>query len=114
MKLNFLYHPVENLEKSVVFYRDVLGWDEAWRMGETTAAMTIPDSEITVMLDIGDPYEHGSSSGFFQVDDIDVFYEEKRDRMDFVVEPMDLPPIRYAAFIDPDGNLFRIFTETED
>jgi predicted enzyme related to lactoylglutathione lyase len=111
MKLSFLYHPVKDLEKAVAFYRDVLGWDEAWREGEETAAMQIPDSEVTVMLDMTSEPE--AASGFFGVDDVDAFYARMKDRLKFVAEPKDLPPIRYAAFTDPDGNVFRIYSEPE-
>jgi catechol 2,3-dioxygenase-like lactoylglutathione lyase family enzyme len=113
MKLSFLYHPVADVERSVAFYRDVLGWDEAWRMGDDTAAMVIPGSDVVMMLAIDEDPE-APAGGFFSVEDVDAFYEEMRDETDFVVPPMDLPPIRYAAFTDPDGNLFRLVTETDD
>lgn len=111
MKLTFLYHPVTDLAAAVAFYRDVLGWDEAWRMGDDTAAMQIPGSDLEVMLAVDTDRE---ASGFFEVEDIDQFYAENRDRIEFVDEPRDLPPIRYAAFRDPAGNLIRIFTELPD
>jgi len=110
MKLTFLYHPVKDIKQSVAFYRDVLGWDEAWRMGDDTAAMSIPGSEVIVMLAI-DPDPEAVSSGFFELDDVDAFYESRKDEIDFVDQPQDLPPIRYASFIDPDGNLLRLFTD---
>jgi catechol 2,3-dioxygenase-like lactoylglutathione lyase family enzyme len=110
MDLTFLYHPVKDVEKAVAFYRDVLGWDEAWRMGDDTAAMQIPNSPIMVMLSI-DQDPTAQASGFFGVEDIDAFYRDNRDRIDFVDEPQDLPPIRYASFRDPDQNLFRLYTD---
>lgn len=112
MKLTFLYHPVIDLEKAVGFYRDVLGWDEAWREGETTAAFAIPDSTVQVMLDASDSDE-GGPSGFYEVDDVDAFHATNRDTMDWVELPEDLPPIRCAAFKDPAGILFRIFHNLE-
>ena len=110
MQLTYLYHPVTDIAKAVAFYRDVLGWDEAWRMGDDTAAMQIPNSTVTVMLAI-DPDPSAAASGFFGVDDIDAFYRDNRDRINFIEEPQDLPPIRYASFRDPDDNLFRLYTE---
>lgn len=112
MRIHYLYHPVSDLEASVAFYRDVLGWDEAWRMGEVTAAMAIPHSELTVMLDAVD--DENGPSGFFEVDDVDAFYAENRDRIDFESPPADVPPVRYLAFRDPGGNLIRLFSQDEE
>lgn len=113
MKLTFLYHPATDVAAAVAFYRDVLGWDEAWRMGDDTAAMQIPGSDVLVMLSI-DADPDASQSGFFSVDDVDAFFASNRDRIEFVDEPQDLEPIRYASFRDPGGNLVRLFTESED
>ncbi len=110
MKLSFLYHPVPDIAAAVAFYRDALGWDEAWRMGDDTAAMQIPGSEVTVMLSI-DPDPDAAASGFFQVDDVDEFHRRHLERIAFVDEPQDLPPIRYASFRDPGGNLIRLYSE---
>jgi catechol 2,3-dioxygenase-like lactoylglutathione lyase family enzyme len=100
MELTFLYHPVKNIEKAVAFYRDILGWDEAWRMGDDTAAMQIPNSPIMVMLAI-DQDPSARASGFFGIDDVDAFYRDNRDRIDFVDEPRDLPRFATPRFVIP-------------
>jgi catechol 2,3-dioxygenase-like lactoylglutathione lyase family enzyme len=114
MKLTFLYHPVKDLKAALAFYRDVLGWDEAWREGDVTVAMQIPGSEVQVMLDASDTRDANGASGFYEVDNVDQFYEANRERVTFVELPQDLDPIRYASFTDPSGNLFRIFHSTDD
>ena len=108
MKLTFLYHPVADLDVAVGFYRDVLGWDEAWREGKTTAAFSMPDSTVQVMLDASDSGD-GGPSGFYEVADVDAFPADHRDSVHWVELPQDLPPIRFASFADPAGTLFRIF-----
>jgi catechol 2,3-dioxygenase-like lactoylglutathione lyase family enzyme len=113
MKLVFLYHPVKDLQAALGFYRDVLGWDEAWREGDVTVAMKIPDSDVQVMLDASDAEASAEASGFYEVADVDEFYERHRDQATFVETPRDLPPIRYAAFTDPSGNLFRVYHDLE-
>jgi catechol 2,3-dioxygenase-like lactoylglutathione lyase family enzyme len=110
VKLSYLYHPVPDIAAAVTFYRDVLGWDEAWRMGDDTAAMQIPGSDVTVMLSI-DADPAAAASGFFEVDDVDEFHHKHRGHIEFVDQPQDLPPIRFASFRDPGGNLIRLYTE---
>jgi len=112
VKLSFLYHPVRDVAAAVAFYRDELGLDEAWRMGDDTAAMQLPGSDVTVMLSV-DADPEAPASGFFQVDDVDEFHRRHADRITFVDEPQDLPPIRYASFRDPDGNLIRLWADLE-
>jgi catechol 2,3-dioxygenase-like lactoylglutathione lyase family enzyme len=111
MRLTYLYHPVSDLKQAVAFYRDVVGWDEAWRMGDDTAAMQIPGSEVLLMLDVT-PDDAGPS-GFFEVDDVDEFWQALPESVTKVTPPQDLDPIRFAAVADPGGNLIRFFTELE-
>lgn len=110
MRLTFLYHPVSDLKEAVAFYRDVLGWDEAWRMGDDTAAMQPPGSDVLVMLSVDQDDEAGPS-GFFEVDDVDLFWQSLPETVNRITAPEDLDPIRYAAFADPGGNLIRLFTD---
>ena len=110
MRLTYLYHPVTDLKQAVAFYRDVVGWDEAWRMGDDTAAMQIPGSEVLMMLD-ATPDAGTGPSGFFEVDDVDAFWQALPDTVTKITPPQDLEPIRYAAINDPGGNLIRLFTD---
>jgi catechol 2,3-dioxygenase-like lactoylglutathione lyase family enzyme len=112
MKLTFLYHPVVNLDEAVTFYRDVLGWDEAWREGTETAAFAIPDSTVELILDTS-VANKGGAGGFYEVDDVDSFFVARPDSVTWTQLPQDLPPIRFAAFTDPAGNVFRIFHNLE-
>jgi catechol 2,3-dioxygenase-like lactoylglutathione lyase family enzyme len=112
MRLTYLYHPVSDLKEAVAFYRDVVGWDEAWRMGDDTAAMQIPGSEVLLMLDVTPDVDAGPG-GFFEVDDVDGFWQSLPESVTRITPPQDLDPIRFAAVADPGGNLIRLFTEIE-
>jgi len=76
----------------------------AGREGASTAAFSIPDSTIQVMLDAGDS-DAGGPSGFYEVADVDAFHADHRDSVNWVQLPQDLPPIRFASFADPAGTL---------
>lgn len=95
------------------FYRDVLGWDESWREGTSTVGFALPGSPVELMLDLASD-EAGTPSAFFEVDDIDAFYAQHRDRIDFLAPPATAPPVRWAAFRDPSGNLVRLYQVVED
>ena len=88
--------------------RDVLGWDEAWREGESTAAFAMPDTAVQVVLDASGSSE-GGPGGFYEVENVDAFHGANLDSVTWVALPEDLPPVRFAAFTDPSGTLFRIF-----
>ena len=106
MKLLFMDYPVENLKESLAFYRDVLGFEEAWREGDHTVALKMPGSDVQLMIEND---EVGLTPGaVFLVDSVDEYYGKKRDILTFVKEPMDIPPGRYAIFQDNSGNLIRI------
>jgi catechol 2,3-dioxygenase-like lactoylglutathione lyase family enzyme len=42
MKLTFFYLPVADLKEALALYRDTLGWQEAWREGDTTTSLRLP------------------------------------------------------------------------
>lgn len=112
MKLAFLYQPVKDLPAAVAFYRDVLGLDESWREGETTAAFRLPGTEVELMLDL--PPDDGpqwQTGGFYQVDSVDAFIAEHPD-ITWAGEPMDIPGGRSASFFDPSGNVIHLLDET--
>lgn len=112
MKLVFLYHPVKNLKESLAFYRDTLGFEEAWREGEHTVALNLPNSDIRLMIE--DDEQELSAGGIFLVDSVDSFFEENKEVLEFVKEPTDIPPGRYAIYKDNSGNLLRILDFTKE
>jgi len=54
MKLEFLFIPTSDLSASLALYRDGLGFTEAWREGDNTVALDLPDSDVKLMLDVAD------------------------------------------------------------
>jgi len=101
MKLSLIYLPVSDLKGALAFYRDVLGFEEAWREGELTAGLAVPGTDVQLMLD----QEADQKAGpFFQVDDVDAFYAARQADLAFVSPPKSIPPGRYVAFDDPWGN----------
>ncbi|MFJ7639997.1 VOC family protein [Peribacillus sp. NPDC097225] len=110
MKLAFLCHPVKYLKGSSRYYREVLGFEEAWQEGDHTVALKLPGSDVQLMLE--DDEEGYSAGGVFIVDSVDRFYHEN-STLDFVKEPCDIPPGRYAIFQDRSGNPIRIIDKTK-
>ena len=112
MKLSFLCHPTKDLKSSLSFYREQLGLEEAWREGTHTVALKLEGiNEVQLMIEIDEDVPAG---GVFIVDDVNKFYEEKQKTLDFIKEPCDIPPGRYAIFNDIDGNPLRIIDMTNE
>lgn len=112
MKLSFLCHPTKDLKKSLSFYREQLGLEEAWREGDHTVALHLKgNSEVQLMIEIDEGVPAG---GVFIVEDVNKFYEENRLTLNFIKEPCDIPPGRYAIFNDIDGNSLRIIDMTNE
>lgn len=112
MKLIFLYYPVSNLEESVTFYREQQGFVEAWREGDHTVAMSLPDSDVKLLLE--EDEKDLSPGGVFLVENVDHFYDKNKDSVEFIKLPVDIPPGRYAIYQDNSGNLIRIIDFTKE
>src|SRR5690606_3725130 len=114
MKLAFVYMPVKDVQAALALYRDHLGLAEAWREGELTVALQLPGTDVQLMVDQEVQDDPPGAGPFFVVDSVDDFYAANRASLDFVVAPKDIPPGRYAAFLDPSGNVVRVMDTTKD
>jgi len=112
MKLTFLYQPVDDLDAAVAFYRDTLGLDESWREGKTTAAFTLPGTEVELMLDVpeGGDVER-RAGGVFSVDDVERFLAEHRSLVPGG-EIIEIPGGKAATFHDPARKVGRGFDQS--
>jgi len=111
MNLTFIYQPVDDLDAAVAFYRDTLGLEESWREGKTTAAFALPGTGVELMLDV--PETGGverQAGGFFSVDDVTRFFAEHRS-LEPVGDIIDIPGGQAATFLDPAGNVLRVFDQ---
>ena len=110
MKLGFLYLPVADLKQALALYRDTFGWPEAWREGETTAALQLPDTEVQLMLDQDD----GTSrpGPVFVVDSVAEFHARHGEDLRFRFGPTEIPGGFWSAFEDPSGNLTYVLDQS--
>ncbi|MET0784694.1 MAG: VOC family protein [Leifsonia flava] len=106
MKLRFLHNPVTDLAEADAFYRDVLGWEEAWREGDDTIAFQIPDSDIQVMLSV-DPDPAGP---MYEVDDLERYLAETPE-LTVTTPPRPIPDGAVAGLVDPAGNAWFVFDQ---
>lgn len=104
--LTFIYAPVAELEPTLRFYRDTLGWDEAWREGDETVAFVIPDSPVQVMVSVDD--QHAQAGAMYRVDDLSAFLAEHPELV-VTSPPSDIPGGHVAGVDDGGGNTVYFF-----
>jgi len=108
VKLTFLYAPTTELAAGVAFYRDELGWDEAWRGGADTVAFHVPDSEVQVMVTTDSPHE--PPGPMYLVEDVTAFLAGKPS-LKVTIPARPIPDGVVAGVQDPTGNTFYIFDQ---
>ena len=92
MRLTFLYHPVTDLQGAVEFYRDGLGWEEAWRESDDTVAFWTPDRSAQVMLS----YTDQPAGPMYLVDDLGAWIAEHGD-LEVVIQRYEIPGGRWPG-----------------
>jgi catechol 2,3-dioxygenase-like lactoylglutathione lyase family enzyme len=112
MKLDMLYLPVPDLPKALAFYRDTLGWDEAWREGDTTASLQMPGTQTQLMLDVLVD-EVPRPGPIFLVDDVRAFRREQEGTLSFWLEPTEIPGGHWAGFEDSFGNAMYVLDQAD-
>ncbi|WP_028925768.1 VOC family protein [Pseudonocardia acaciae] len=111
MKLAFITIPVPDVGAALAFYRDTLGWEEAWREGDTTVAFQLPGTDVQLMID--KITEEGARPGpTFLVDSVKEFHESYRDKITFAEAPQEIPGGHMTTFHDPAGNPVHVLDQS--
>jgi catechol 2,3-dioxygenase-like lactoylglutathione lyase family enzyme len=106
MKLLFELRPVDHLEASVDYYRE-LGLEPIAWPSDDTALLGARGHRPTIAL-VRDPAEGAlGTGGVYDVGDIDTFFEDHRE-LDWLLSPADSPLGRYAVFADRTGTAIRV------
>ncbi len=112
MKLEFLYTPTTDLQASLALYRDALGCEEVWREGDTTVALTLPGTDVQLMLDANDP--SAPVGPLFVVDSVREFHAARAAALRVVDEPSEIPGGFTATYQDPAGATIYVMDQSTD
>lgn len=109
MKLELIYMPVPDLGPALAFYRDTLGFDEAWREGDSTVGLQLPESAVVLMVDLD---VDGVPGPMFMTPSVNDFLDHHGEAIDVVVGPMEIPDGHLAGFRDPGGNVIYVLDQS--
>ena len=112
MKLEFLFVPTSDLNASVGVYRDGLGFTELWREGDMTVALTLPGSDVQLMLDANDP--DAAVGPLFVVDSVVAFHAARPETLGVLEEPAEIPGGLLATYQDPGGATVYVMDQSTD
>jgi catechol 2,3-dioxygenase-like lactoylglutathione lyase family enzyme len=116
MKLEFLYMPTTDLQDSLALYRDGLGWEEAWREGESTVSLRLPGTDVLLMLDRieGEQGPDNRPGPIFVVDSVARFTAERPAGLRPRGEPSAIPGGFMATYEDPSGNPIYVLDQSTE
>jgi catechol 2,3-dioxygenase-like lactoylglutathione lyase family enzyme len=112
MKLEFLFIPTSDLKASLALYRDSLGFTEMWREGDATVALSLPGSDVQLMLDSHDP--DAPLGPLFVVDSVEAFHAARPAALAVVEGPSEIPGGSMATYQDPGGATIYVMDQSTD
>ena len=112
MKLEFLFVPTADLKASLALYRDGLGFTEVWREGDATVALSLPGSDVQVMLDAHDP--KAPLGPLFVVDSVEAFNASRPDTLAVIEDVSEIPGGFMATYQDPGGATIYVMDQSTD
>jgi catechol 2,3-dioxygenase-like lactoylglutathione lyase family enzyme len=112
MKLEFLFAPTADLRASLALYRDALGFTEVWREGDTTVALSLPGTDVQLMLDANDP--SAPFGPLFVVDSVEAFHATRPELLNVIEEPAEIPGGFLATYQDPGGATIYVMDQSTD
>jgi catechol 2,3-dioxygenase-like lactoylglutathione lyase family enzyme len=112
MKLEFLFAPTADLNASLALYRDALGFTEVWREGDTTVALSLPGTDVQLMLDANDP--SAPFGPLFVVDSVEAFHATRPELLNVIEEPAEIPGGFLATYQDPGGATIYVMDQSTD
>ncbi len=106
---DFVIYQSSDLDKSMAFYRDVLGLKLEWHLEEVDwAEFAAPPTTLALWnpaKTTGAPATAGGGAIALAVDDVAAAVEELKGKgVTVVAETMDSPVCEMAVIADPDGN----------
>lgn len=109
---------VSDLDKSIAFYRDVLGFTQQFIFGEPPFYAGLELGKISLHLSAGkgNPSRRGMGSVYVFCDEVEAYYAEIRTKGAEITSPLDTHPYGMQDFQikDPDGNLIGFGRPVED
>lgn len=112
MHLEFLLVPTSDLPASLALYRDGLGFVELWREGDATVALSLPGSDVQLMLDANDP--EAPAGPIFVVDSVADFHAVRPGSLGVIAEPAEIPGGAMATYSDPGGAVLYVLDQSTD
>ena len=103
--------PVSDLDASITWFRDTLGFEEIFKVPEAGwAEVSTSAAGVTIGLNAGEEPQGGGTTPVFGVVDIDVARAEIEGKgVRFEGDTVELPGmVKLATFFDPDGNRFML------
>ncbi|MDE0177959.1 MAG: VOC family protein [Gammaproteobacteria bacterium] len=102
---------VKDLDTSIAWFKDILGFEEEFKVAEAGwAEVSTPAEGVSIGLDQtdGDVVGSGGSVPVFGVVDIDAARAELEAKgVEFAGDTVELPGmVKLATFFDPDGNRY--------
>lgn len=112
MKLEFLFAPTADLDASLALYRDSLGCQEMWREGDATVTLSLPGTDVQLMLDANDPT--APVGPLFVVDSVLAFHEKRAESLQVIDGPSEIPGGFLATYLDPGGMTIYVMDQATD
>ncbi len=112
MKLEFLFAPTADLDASLALYRDTFGFQEMWREGEATVALSLPGTDVQLMLDSNDP--SAPFGPLFVVDSVLAFHEKRPDGLQVLEGPAEIPGGLLATYLGAGGMTIYVMDQAAD
>ncbi len=104
--------PTSDLSASLALYRDGLGFTEVWREGDTTVALSLPGSDVELMLDAND--SSAPVGPVFVVDSVRAFHTTRAEALTVVSAPSEIPGGFSASYQDPGGATICVMDQSTD
>ncbi|UVY85422.1 hypothetical protein NLU66_07485 [Brachybacterium sp. NBEC-018] len=108
MQLTFLFQHTDDLAADEAFFRDELGWQEAWRDGGRKIAYRVPDAGCQVMVSETDQ----PAGPMYLVPDLAAWIDA-HPGIAGPVPPYRIPGGQVAGFTAPGGGAFYVFDQPD-
>jgi catechol 2,3-dioxygenase-like lactoylglutathione lyase family enzyme len=106
VKLTFVYQPVQDVEDAVAFYRDHLGFEEAWRDSDVTVAFWLPGRPAQIMVST----TKQPPGPMYLVDSLAAWIDD-HPGITTTIEKYEIPGGSVAGFEAPGGSTFYVFDQ---